>query len=134
METTELVKQPPSPFLSLEVVAAAKKTQMRVSSLAHCSLHFPFCALALECFPVCGSCHPPYSICFMYAGTLENENISWNFMLPFMSSLNLQAQDVCLTCQLSRCVPHGSFPQVGIEGRCLLSCNTGKKTQGLFSN
>lgn len=71
METVELVKQNTPPFLGLEVVAAAKKTQMRVSSLAHYSLHFPYCALALECFPVCGSCHPPYSIYFMYAGTLE---------------------------------------------------------------
>lgn len=71
-------------------------------------------------------------LCTQVLWRRENKNISWNFILPLLFLLKFQTQDVWLTLQLNCCVPYGSFPKLGIEGRCLPSCNPVKKMAGLF--
>lgn len=113
--------------LGLEVACSCKETQTRVSSLARCSLHLLYCAFSSRVF-FCKWLLSPSALrtldfLVLYAHVSwkkKNKNISWNFILPLMSSLTFQIQDVWLTLQINCCFPYiDHFPNWGLrEGAC----------------
>lgn len=118
--------------LGLEVASSCKETQTRVRSLVRCSLLYSQLQGVFLYVAVVTLRTLDFLVYAQVPWRRESKNISWNFILPLMPSLTFQIHNVWLTLQINCCVPDRSFPKLGVEGRCLPNCTTGKALAGPF--